>query len=279
MLSPLLGVLCNMVILRRSWLPLATTLGSLWLSQQAEAAGLLSLPFCVANCVQKSSTCRATDTRCICRAAREEATFLPTVAVCIRDECESSLSLGTLLIPLRTSCLVLGLPIPNSAIQNGNAALKGPASNTTSSSITTATSTATQRKGGSSTTLSSRPTTSTTARDEEPTAVPKPTLRSTSVTSIATTSATSASATTTTSVSTETTPATSLTTSARPTVTSSPVVDGNTEDPESSGLPTDPFAAPVERGSSSSEGRQAPAFAISATLSTVAIILLSLVWS
>ncbi|KAK8095274.1 uncharacterized protein PG998_001904 [Apiospora kogelbergensis] len=267
-----------MAILRKSWLPLATTLVSLWLSHQAEAAGLLSLPFCVANCVQKSSTCRATDTRCICRAAREEESFLPAVAVCIRDECESSLSLGTLLIPLRTSCLVLGLPIPNSAIRNGNAALKGPVSSATASSSSAATSTATQRSGGSPTTLSSRPTSSSTS------AVPQPTPSATSATSVASTATTpETSASTTTAIisvpSEGTTPGTSLTTSASPTITSSPVVDGNKDDPESSGLPTDPFAAPVERGASSREGRQAPSFAISATLSTVAILLLSLVWS
>ncbi|KAK8048558.1 hypothetical protein PG994_010288 [Apiospora phragmitis] len=260
-----------MVIPRQRWLPLALAFVSIWSAQpQASAAGLLSLPFCAANCVQKSSTCRATDTRCLCEAVRENDAFLPAVAICIRDECESALSLGTLLIPLRTSCLLLGMPIPNSAIRNGNAALKGPvsSSSTTSGASTTAKATATTAARG----------TTTTAKDE-PSAVPQPPpLASTTTTSSSSTTTAAATTTAATSIPPEQTPETSLTTSTRVTPSNSPIVDGSKGDTKPPELPTDPFAAPVEKGAGSRSRRQAPLFT-SALFSSATAMLLVFAWS
>ncbi|KAK8042034.1 hypothetical protein PG993_006557 [Apiospora rasikravindrae] len=264
-----------MVILRNRWLPIAIAIVSFWSAQQAEAAGLLSLPFCVANCVQKSSTCKATDTKCLCKAARDEDKFLPDVAKCIRDECESHLSLGTLLIPLRASCLLQGLPIPNSAIREGNAVLKETASSSTT-------------KGSQSTTAKATATTSTppttTAAERTTTAIPAapPLTTATTASPASSTTAAATSTTNTTSPPPEQTPASSLSTSTRVTPSSSPALDGSKGDDEGddkgSGLPTDPFAAPVEKGSSSQVGRQAPMFT-GALLSSATVVLLVLAWS
>ena len=263
-----------MVILRQRWLPLAVAAVSLWSAQQAEAAGLLSLPFCVANCVQKSSTCKATDTKCLCRAAREDDKFLPTVAACVRDECESSLSLGTLLLPLRTSCLLSGLPIPHSAISEGNAVLKEPqkSASTSASASTTAKATATSAK--STATTATLPTTqrTTTAIPSAPPLTTASPASSPTTTAAATTTTTSTS----TSASPEATAGTSLTTSSRVVPSSSPVVDGSKGD-NGDKLETDPFAAP-EKSASSRTGRQVPLLT-STLISSTAAILFVWVWT
>ncbi|KAK7952459.1 uncharacterized protein PG986_008187 [Apiospora aurea] len=264
-----------MVILRNRWLPIAVAIVSFWSAQQAQAAGLLSLPFCVANCVQKSSTCKATDTKCLCKAAREEDKFLPDVAKCIRDECESHLSLGTLLIPLRASCLVLGKPIPNSAIREGNAVLKDPVSSSSSSSTTkssSSTATSTAKATTATTTTASAQRTTTAIPPAPPLTTANPTSSSTS-TAAAATSTTSAA-----SPPPEQTSASSLSTSTRVAPSSSPALDGSKGDDKGSGLPTDPFAAPVEKGSSSRVGRQAPMFT-GALMSSATVALIVFAWS
>ncbi|KAK8083542.1 hypothetical protein PG996_002323 [Apiospora saccharicola] len=252
-----------MIILRRRWLPLAVALVSFLSAQQAEAAGLLSLPFCVGNCVQKASTCRATDTKCLCRATREDDKFLPTVAACIRDECESSLSLGTLLIPLRTSCLLFGLPIPNSAIRNGNAVLKEPPSSSTTKSASASASTTTAKATDTSTSSSTTLRTTTAIPSAPPLTTASP------VSSPTTTTAAPAPATTSTSTSAspEAPAGTPLTTT--PLSSSSPVVDGSKGDK----LQTDPFAAPEKSGASSRTGRHVPLLTSALVSSTAAIML------
>ncbi|KAK7923173.1 hypothetical protein PG985_007244 [Apiospora marii] len=262
-----------MVILRQRWLPLAVAAVSFLSAQQAEAAGLLSLPFCVANCVQKSSTCKATDTKCLCRATREDEKFLPTVAACIRDECESSLSLGTLLIPLRTSCLLFGLPIPHSAISEGNAVLKEPPTSTTKSASASTTAKVTATSAKSTATTTTAPTTQRTT-----TAIPSapPLTTASPASSPTTTAAATTSTSTSTTASPEATAGTSLTTSPRVIPSSSPVVDGSKGD-NGDKLETDPFAAP-EKSASSRTGRKVPLLT-STLISSTAAILFVWVWS
>ncbi|KAK8140449.1 hypothetical protein PG984_000515 [Apiospora sp. TS-2023a] len=268
-----------MVILRRRWLPLAVALVSFLSAQQAEAAGLLSLPFCVGNCVQKASTCKATDTKCLCRATREDDKFLPTVAACIRDECESSLSLGTLLIPLRTSCLLFGLPIPNSAIRNGNAVLKEPPSSSTTTKSASASATTTAKATSTTAKATATSTSSSTLRTT--TAIPSaPPLTTASPVSSPTTTAaaiTSPSTSTSTSASPEAPAGTPLTTSPLSFPSSSPVVDGSKGD-KGDKLETDPFAAPEKSGARSRTGRQVPLLT-SALVSSTAAVLLVWGWS
>ncbi|KAK8090087.1 hypothetical protein PG997_005048 [Apiospora hydei] len=262
-----------MVILRNRWLPIAVAIVSFWSAQQAEAAGLLSLPLLRrqlrAKVVHLQGHRHQVPLHGGPRGGKVPARRRQVHPRRVREPPVP----GHAAHPLRASCLVLGKPIPNSAIRDGNAVLKDPVSSsstTAKSSSSTATSTA---KATTATTTTSAQRTTTAIPTAPPLTTAIPTLPSSTTTAAAATSITSAA-----SPPPEQTSASSLSTSTRVAPSSSPALDSSKGDDKGSGLPTDPFAAPVEKGSSSRVGRQAPMFT-GALMSSATVVLIVFAWS